>query len=613
VSTEVELVRGLFVAQERWGWEYVDPAPAAELDEARRPVWLEPPGPDMTALQERAARGRAKLPKRLGLTAVAWLVVSIGSTSYGLLALLVGGGLAVTPWLVPTRQISSMRRSAQERRAAAWAEFEQADRTWVERAEQLRRGEQARRSAEMTWFPLGLLSSPSRVDVFGGTGDGWASLLTTAGASVLAAGRNVLVLDLSEAQVASGLAPLAASWGVPVTELELPRDQAQLDLVGDLPAEDLAEVLADAVGSMRPGPAQVDLQALDAELLRAVADRLDGPVTAGRLAAGLNVLRRVYDLSGSGPLSTPELARLTSYVDGVGGQRDQVQQELQFLAGLLDLLASADPPAIADAGRLDGSPSGLWPGEGLVVVSTFSPHLRRKDVLDRVLFARTLHELRSRRPAGAPDVLVVAGADHLGRESLEAMARQARRVGVRLVLLMERLRSELRELLGSSDSAAVLMRLGNAQDAAAAAEFIGRGHRFVLSQLTEQAGRTLTEGTATSTGGAEGTTVTDGTTRGHGPGGVTSGRSKSVAESRTRSWQDTASRSQAESTMTGETRSRVYEFAVEPTTIQALPATAFILVEAGGSGRRVVLGDCNPGICLYDRVAAGGRPTLTRG
>jgi hypothetical protein len=85
-----------------------------------------------------------------------------------------------------------------------------------------------------------------------------------------------------------------------------------------------------------------------------------------------------------------------------------------------------------------------------------------------------------------------------------------------------------------------------------------------------------------------------------------------VAESRTRSWQDTASRSQAESTMTGETRSRVYEFAVEPTTIQALPVTAFILVETGGSGRQVVLGDCNPGICLYDRVAADGRPALMR-
>jgi hypothetical protein len=298
VSTDVELIRGLFVAQERWGWQYVDPAPAADLDASRRPAWREPPEPDMTGLRARAARGRAKLAKRLGLVAVAWLVISIGSSSYGLLVLLVGGGLAFAPWLLPTLRISSMRRSAQERGAAAWAEFEQADRAWVERADLLRRSEQARRSAAMVWFPVGLESGPSRVDVFGGTGDGWASLLTTVGASLLAASRNVLVLDLSEAQVASGLARLAASWGVPVTELELPRDHAELDLLGGLPTEHLAEVLADAVGSMRPGPAQVDLRALDAELLRAVADRLDRPVTAARLAAGLNVLRRVYDLGG---------------------------------------------------------------------------------------------------------------------------------------------------------------------------------------------------------------------------------------------------------------------------------------------------------------------------
>ncbi len=172
---------------------------------------------------------------------------------------------------------------------------------------------------------------------------------------------------------------------------------------------------------------------------------------------------------------------------------------------------------------------------------------------------------------------------------------------------MERLHNELREHLGSSDSVAVLMRLGNAQDAAAAAEFIGRGHRFVLSELTAQIGRTSTSGSSTSTGDAIGTTATKGTNRGHGPGTGSSSRSRSLAESQTRSWQKTASWSQVESTVTGETRSRVYEFMVEPTAIQALPATAFILIETGDIGRRVVVADCNPGICLLDRVAAEPR------
>ena len=44
----------------------------------------------------------------------------------------------------------------------------------------------------------------------------------------------------------------------------------------------------------------------------------------------------------------------------------------------------------------------------------------------------------------------------------------------------------------------------------------------------------------------------------------------------------------------GETRTRVYEFTVEPTQIQALHQTAFILVESGPAGRNVIVADCNP-------------------
>jgi hypothetical protein len=79
--------------------------------------------------------------------------------------------------------------------------------------------------------------------------------------------------------------------------------------------------------------------------------------------------------------------------------------------------------------------------------------------------------------------------------------------------------------------------------------------------------------------------------------------SESYTESRSRTWQETVSRSVSDSTTDGTVTARVYEFAVEPTTIQSLPPTAFVLVEAGSSGRRVVLADCNPGITLLDRVA----------
>lgn len=72
---------------------------------------------------------------------------------------------------------------------------------------------------------------------------------------------------------------------------------------------------------------------------------------------------------------------------------------------------------------------------------------------------------------------------------------------------------------------------------------------------------------------------------------------------RTETWQHTVSMARSGSTGVGGTASRVYEFAVEPTRLQALPPTAFVLVEVGPAGRRVVLGDCNPGIALLPDVA----------
>jgi hypothetical protein len=69
-------------------------------------------------------------------------------------------------------------------------------------------------------------------------------------------------------------------------------------------------------------------------------------------------------------------------------------------------------------------------------------------------------------------------------------------------------------------------------------------------------------------------------------------------------WSETKNWSVAASVTHGETDQRVYEFTVEPTEIQALAPTAFILVESTGRGRRVVLGDCNPGIVTLDRVSS---------
>ncbi|HLN68142.1 MAG TPA: hypothetical protein VK280_12785, partial [Streptosporangiaceae bacterium] len=158
-------------------------------------------------------------------------------------------------------------------------------------------------------------------------------------------------------------------------------------------------------------------------------------------------------------------------------------------------------------------------------------------------------------------------------------------------------------------------------------EQLGTEHRFVLSQLTETIGLSVTDTTAssyTSTTGstsslAESWSVTEGTTRGTGRGrtdqGVLplpTGVSRNVQTSDSRSTGESGSVSTGISTSTawglttskatGDSESlalalqRSREFLVEQHELQQLPASAMIVTYAGPGGRQVVLADANPGI-----------------
>ncbi|CAL9460068.1 hypothetical protein SUDANB95_02604 [Actinosynnema sp. ALI-1.44] len=580
------------------------------------PVWYEPPAPDVDVLRQKVAVAKAKLPKRLAITVVAWIVLSVGSTTLGFVALAAGiAAFVVLPILVPNSQIKSTLAQARTEREARYNQFLQAHQDWQSRITAHDQAEWARQSAAMLWHPLRLGSGPSRVDVFGGTAEGWTSLLATLGCSLVRSGARLTVVDFSEQYVASALAGLLHERGHRVVQTELPLHADRYSVSAGLESDELADVLAQAVHTMRRPGDHVDLRALDTDLLETVLRRLEGSPTFRRIVAGLEVLRRTYDIGADETLSTEEVTRLTSAVDTIG-QGDRVQQELQFLASSLGLLAK-DEVAGPDAEPLGG----LWNSEGLTVVATAHAQSRRKDFLDRVVFHRLLHDVRDQRDGG-DNVLFVIGADGIGLEGLESLAKHCRRAGLRLILLLERLRGDLKELLGSSDSAAILMRLGNAQDAAAAAEFIGRGHKFVLSQITTQTGTAVGKGTAATDGTTETTSETVGfsTTKGRSwnrdvahwfadtvGGSNSTTRSTSFTESLARNWSTTVTETTTESVNHGSTRQRVYEFAVEPTTIQSLPTTAFVLVENPPSGRRVVVGDCNPGITLLERVALSPR------
>src|SRR6266700_7398482 len=94
-------------------------------------------------------------------------------------------------------------------RQACHASVYRAWQAWRASVETWNAGERARIAQADLWYPVAADQAVSRVDVFGGTTDGWAALVTTLGASLLAADRFILLLDLSEHDVSRELAAMA--------------------------------------------------------------------------------------------------------------------------------------------------------------------------------------------------------------------------------------------------------------------------------------------------------------------------------------------------------------------------------------------------------------------
>lgn len=604
----MQLADRLFVPDERWGFEFREPEPIRAnpyLDQ--EPVWQEPPLPEelvdlLQAQQEAEAKRKDRIRYMITMLACA----TLPPLMFILLPVAAWFGFQwfIRPNLNKQR-IDQLQHEYRKVRDTAFAQYQVAVQNWKQAVAAYDEAERRRWETAVSWYPIRLVSAPSRVDVFGGTPEGWASLLATAGGSLLGARQDLVLLDFTEHDVGGGLAALTAVRGIPVNRIALPNELHRIDLLATASTDECAELLAEAVHGLRQSTNHADARALHADLLNAVLQRLSGPLSFTRIAAGLAVLQGAYEPSGGGPLHSAEVERLSAYA-GTLGQSEFTLKELRFLSNTLHLLA-VDGGARRMAS--DGTEPGTgydspWNLRGLTIVATFDNNRRRKEFTDHVLAQELVRALSNREPQG---VVVVAGADHLGLQTLEAITKYARRADVRLVLLIEHLRGELQQLMGGTDSATFLMCLRNHQEATTAADYIGRGFRFTLSQITEQVGRTLVTGGAESWGvqHQEGESWGSSWSTSRGPDGTTKsgGGHHSTSESWSRSWQETRKWATADSETVGRTMSRVYEYMVEPTTLQSLPTTAFILVETGPAGRRIIAGDCNPGIALLDNVS----------
>jgi hypothetical protein len=537
-------------------------------------------------------------------------------------------------------RVAGFRVAAEQAAAVARARYQRDVQAWREQREVFRRQPQ--------WFPVTLPGVIHRVDVAGGTLAGWSALLTSVAVPRLAAGGEVTVLDLTEGGVAGDLLALARGGGIDPLVWVLPGDLPRLDLGAGLAGDELADVLAMAVAGSGDQGAGPD-PAADAALLSRVLGVLSEDAGLGSLAAALRALAQVGDPRAdvrARLLTADQVDRLTGLFGRGAAERVVIDRAFALEARLRALAPLGTAPAALPPSRLR-----------LAWLDRRAAALGNR-MLASYLTAALTHALRQ-APPGRPwqQTLFVLGAERLPGDMLDRLADACETARGGLVLGYRSLPAHVRERLGRGSAAVAFMRLGNADDARAAAEQIGTEHRFVVSQLTQTLGTsvtvttgdsyTSTVGTADSVTDSASVTDTAGRSRGRGTshgggfapfaestGSVSRDRSTSRAVSDSVAlteglnantawgWSTSQALGTSDSLAAGVQRSR--EFLVEQHELQQLPASAVLLSYAGPGGRQVVLADANPAIAglptatpltldealarLHRAGRAGGRP-----
>jgi hypothetical protein len=183
----------------------------------------------------------------------------------------------------------------------------------------------------------------------------------------------------------------------------------------------------------------------------------------------------------SGVLSVEETNRLAEHV-GEFGRDEWTGKQLHLMMSRLSMLEDLS---------VDWSGQPLWTGTDCTVVTTAGVSDDRTELTDRLLIE--LAEQRLRPPGQFSGLLVVAGPDHLGATALQQLSDHVRLAGARLVLMIDQRHGDLEKTLGTGGAVCV-MKAYNHKDAGIAADFIGRNHKFVVSQVTRQVGKTFTDG-----------------------------------------------------------------------------------------------------------------------
>jgi len=573
-------------------------------------------------------------------------IAGVGSAvlAYGLLALGVIGLL--NPWLTGSGLAAcltgavlagrAVRNGARELRSMIAAEQQRLAKIRTVQQSRLAarqelharqfRAWQARQAAferQFQWYSVSLPADIDRVDVAGGTLAGWSALLTMIAVPRLGAGGEVTVLDLTEGAVAADLLAVARRSGVQPLVWVLPGDLPRLDLGIGLGREAVTDLLSATVTASGDTEAAGD-QAKDVAILDRILEVLGGEPRIAQVTAALRALGQVGDPRAdlrSGLLTASQLEQIMALFGRSAADRVVTERAWALESRLrkLDPLGSAAvglPPSRLRVASLDRRSGAV----GSKVLGTY-------------LTVALAHMLRQAPAAGAAQrwqrTLCVLGAERLAGDVIDRLCDACEVSGTGLVVAYRSLPAQVRERLGRGNAAAAFMRLGNAADAKAASEQIGTEHRFVLSQLTDTVGTSVTDtggdsytstvGTADSL--ADSVSVNESSGRSHSRGrsraggaapfgnftgsensdsshstGTSDSRSITAGINSSTSWGLSTSTAVGDNASLARTSQRSREFLVEQHELQQLPQSAMIVSYASAAGRQVVLADANPGI-----------------
>jgi hypothetical protein len=546
---------------------------------------------------------------------------------YGIPSVNAVGAFLVPYVVLPVEAVAGWRRIRQERgdmvphpgeAKRAEAEYQRSVSAWQERIVQAESADLRRFASAPVWYPAALTESDGMTCIFGGTSVSWTAALTTLGASLLGSGARLVVGDLTRRVTADVLCNVARAGGVPTTEAVLPRDVAATGLFEGMSWEDLSTVLVEVLHSAQR---DIDIsrqeRQADRSVIREVAQCLDGSaaVSIARLRQALLVVQG-SEVSGNGVIAAGERRRLVVLFGEAqrrhGGVMERVTRIERALRDFdaLDGAApgstrgTSQPTGTGGLGAAGRAPEASEHRSGLQVIGVD----KQTDELENDRFADLLFQLLLRRVrlgnTGA-DVLVILGADRIRREALESLMTHAEQESTSVVLFFEHLRRDAIEMVGTGGAAAAFLVLGNHREAREASEFIGSEYKWIESQHTASASRSLTQ--------TSGRQESASSARGLGLAGSLSGPSLNATLEHAKAEGRSYSEAFGQSMEYAGTVERVREAVIATELLMSLPATGMIRVAVlPGSRRRPVSIDCHPEIALSPRVAraAGAASTL---